>query len=465
MSEPTIFFFCTDPERALGLERLLPNFHIVCIDGGDIVEAMREKNVKIFSLSEELDNPNPIKRNTNVLLQNPKAQEYIKRNTSEQSEPSIMVFKVAPNIERTCEKLGYNLLNTSSKLNRKFELKISQYQSLSLPGIRFPETIISSLQNLNFDIISKEFGLPFVIQFDRGHTGGGTIFIREEAQLRSLAREFPKRIVRTAKMISGTAWTINACVTRFGIAYGGLSKQITGIKGLTKMEGGTVGNDWSASKHLDSSTINQVTEMTRRIGSEMYKANYSGIFGVDFIIDDGGEVFVIEVNARPVASISMHNKIMLQHKLIPFHLLHISEFLFASDAEYLNFINQKTGQNLKPAEMTAFIQDLNIASIKPIEASQIILRNTSNQEEKVKKKIESGVYNQNGWVRSGYSIDHIQEENEFLVLYAEKKRTISPNSEVGRIQAKESIINQDGKIEKKFHKAIKKMQQGITKLS
>ncbi|MCA9375349.1 hypothetical protein KC622_03395, partial [Candidatus Dojkabacteria bacterium] len=134
MSEPTIFFFCTDPERALGLERLLPNFHIVCIDGGDIVEAMREKNVKIFSLSEELDNPNPIKRNTNVLLQNRKAQEYIKRNTSEQSEPSIMVFKVAPNIERTCEKLGYNLLNTSSKLNRKFELKISQYQSLSLPG-------------------------------------------------------------------------------------------------------------------------------------------------------------------------------------------------------------------------------------------------------------------------------------------------------------------------------------------
>lgn len=461
MSDPTVFFFCTDPERALGLETLITNFHIVCVDGGDIIKSISDRGGKIFSLAQELGNPNPIKRNTNHLLQHPKAQEYVKKNLKKGEEPAVMVFKIAPNIERTCQTLGYNLLNTTSRLNRKFECKISQYQNLSIPGINFPETIISTLEKLNYDIMSKEFGIPFVIQFDRGHTGGGTIFIKERSQLDTLTKQFPKRIVRAAKLIEGVAWTINACVTRFGIAYGGLSRQITGVKELTKMEGGTVGNDWGASKDLDQETITQITEMTRSVGSEMYEANFRGIFGVDFIIDNGGKAYIIEVNARPVASVSMHNKMMLQRGLLPFHLLHISEFLFTSDKDYQSFINTKIEQDLKFAEMTAFIQDLNKVAMQPMSASQIILRNTADQDVVVSKNLRNGVYDRNGWVRNGYSIDHIQNQDEFILLYAQKGRTVSPNNEAGRIQATESIISEDGLIGEKFVNAVGVMQKSL----
>lgn len=42
----------------------------------------------------------------------------------------------------------------------------------------------------------------------------------------------------------------------------------------------------------------ELKEITRRVGKEMARTGYRGIFGCDYIIDDAGKAFFVEVNAR-----------------------------------------------------------------------------------------------------------------------------------------------------------------------
>jgi hypothetical protein len=247
---PTIFYICNDFERALGLEKALPNYHIVCIDDNNALQNAKKNGVNIFCLEEELKELNPIYRNSNRLLQVKEVQQYIKNHTPQNEKSHVIFFKIAPNIEQTCKNLNYTILNTSSELNQMFELKLSQYQNLKDSNVNFPKTIIGKLNEVVFNEIVNKLGAPFVIQYDRGHTGSSTVFVEDIDQFNEELMKYPNRFAKFSQKIDGEAWTLNACVTRFGIVYGGLSYQITGIKECTSKAGGTVGNDWSPSRYI-----------------------------------------------------------------------------------------------------------------------------------------------------------------------------------------------------------------------
>ena len=49
---------------------------------------------------------------------------------------------------------------------------------------------------------------------------------------------------------------------------------------------------------LGEEMVSRVKEITRTVGSYMGSKGYKGVFGCDFIVDDHGDVYFIEVNAR-----------------------------------------------------------------------------------------------------------------------------------------------------------------------
>jgi len=396
---PTIFFVCTNPERALGLEKVLPNYHIVCIDNSPILKTLTNN---IFCLSKETTDS--IKRNSNSLLQHPLTQKYIRDNTPNNKIPNIIVFKVAPNIERTIDKLGWKILNTTSKLNHTFEHKISQYQILSKANIKLPKTIITKIGESNYKDLSKQFGHEFVLQFNRGHSGEGTIFINSNRQYIELATKFPKREVRIAEKIKGSSWTLNACITKYGIAMGGLSYQVTGLPLLTQHKGGTVGNDWTSSKNLSSEIIQNIINETKRIGEIMQSHGYKGLFGIDLILTPDNNIMIIEINARQIASIAIHNKLMLKNSQIPLSQLHLAEFLFESKQEYQDFIGTEINSKI--------INQQNIKAMRPIQASQLILRDM----EGTKITAKSGIYQDSTYIKPGYSIEDLNNNKQYLLL-------------------------------------------------
>ncbi len=452
--EKPIFFISNDPERALGLENYLKNYHIVCIDDNDIVEYMKNHKIKIFSLENETNQLNTIYRNSNRLLHHDLTKEYISKNTT--NEAYFMFFKIAPNLERTAGNMNFEILNTSSKLNRKYELKLSQYETLKDIGVNFPRTLIIKLEEADYSELINELGENFIVQFNRGHTGGGTVEIINEQKLENLKRKFPERQVRCAKQIYGPSYTLNACNTRFGTVWGGLSYQITGLEECTSERLATVGNDWKFIENIDKKTLKQIDKMTKLIGEKMYSDGFLGMFGLDIVIDSETNIpYIIEINARQPASIPMFTKIQVLNKQIPLNLLSIAEFL-------------KLDYKIDPSEYTA-------QASQAFKYAQLFIRNKYKRNAQVIGSVKAGAYRLVGdnsaysWSHGDpklkqnviildedsdmplileeetYAIDRIQNAG-MILLCAKEGKIVHNNAEVARIQASQSLISKSGKL-------------------
>jgi glutathione synthase/RimK-type ligase-like ATP-grasp enzyme len=463
-SKKPIFFVCNDPERALGLENVLDNYHIICTDNSTFLETARESGINIFSLSDIEKKANPVFRNSNRLLQNKKVQQYIKENTPKGEKANIIVFKVSLQIEKTCQKLGYNLLNTTSALNKKFELKISQYNNLKSLNTFFPKTIISTLNNTNYSSLKNKLGDKSVIQYNRGHTGNSTVFVNNEKDYNKEKSKYRNRLARIAQYIQGDIYTLNACITRFGIAYGGLSYQITGIEGLTSRQGGTIGNDWSFPKKVTPKSRKQIQDLLSRLEKELVLAGYKGLFGIDIIITPKEKVFLIEINARQPASTPMHTKLMLNEEFIPLQAFHFAEFLFNQDSEYIKFLNKYFNKGLNVSNIKRYIEEQNKLAMIPIQAAQIFFRNIGRKKQEIEKNITQGVYvyNQKKFIRTGqgYSIQDIIP-GEHLILSTNIEQIVSPDHEVARLQTLQEAINTKGEFKKEIQDIVDNINKKI----
>ncbi len=459
-----IFFVCNDPERGLGLESTLENYHIICSDDTPFIESAISKGINIFSLARTEKTVNPIFRNSNRLLKNNKVQEYIKKNTPKGIKPNIVVFKVSLQIEKTCEKLGYQLLNTTSALNKRFELKISQYNNLKSLNSAFPKTIITTLNNTTYSKLKKALGEKMVIQYNRGHTGNSTVFIDNETEFKKQKNKYRNRLARIAEYVEGEIYTLNACITRFGIIYGGISYQITGIEDLTSKQGGTIGNDWDFPKKISEKSHKKIKDILLKLEKELLSAGYKGLFGIDFIITPKQRVYLIEINARQPASTPMHTKLMLNEEFIPLQAFHLAEFLFKENANYIRFLNKYFNKGLADTNIARYIEEQNKLAIIPIEASQIFFRNVKDKRQKILKNIKQGIYiyqdEKLTKTGEGYNIQDIIF-GEYLVLSTQIEQEVSSDHEIARIQTLESIIDTNGNLRSKAKKIVQDLNKKI----
>ena len=65
---------------------------------------------------------------------------------------------------------------------------------------------------------------------------------------------------------------------------------------------------------LGKETVSRLKEITRTVGSHMGSQGYRGVFGCDYIVDDLGQVYFIEVNARKQGT-TMETTLAMIHNL------------------------------------------------------------------------------------------------------------------------------------------------------
>jgi hypothetical protein len=451
-----IFYVTPDVERAIGLENLFPNFHIICLYKNEIIDYMRRSKVKVFCLEERRDKSEKNRyRYSNYILTHPLVQQYIQEQNG-QRNGYLMFFKIAPNIERSAKEMGFSILNTSAKLNAQFELKLSQYFELSKLPIDIPKMIISTFKEAEYTLLQQKLGHQFIVQYDRGHTGGGTRLVSSPEVFSALQRKFPDRKVRFAEIINGDPYTLNACITRHGICWGALSRQLTGISESTAERFATVGNDFYFPKYLSDQARNNINICTTIVGEHMQKAGFKGLFGIDVIIEKKtNKTYVIEINARQPASISFFTKLQLLKNQIPLNLLSLAEFL---DIEY-----------------KIDIPSYNLAIQQPYEAAQLFMRNKYSTHAKVIGSIKPGLYRLQGvnsafiWSkgkpkikRNVISIDEDRDKqliftNEsyafnspsdigIILLSAPEDTIVHSNGETARLQAQDTFLDKTGKL-------------------
>lgn len=443
----SFFYVANDPERALGLEQIIPNYRIACIDNSQLLNHLDNQGIPYLALEQE-QGVNKIHRSSIKLIKSIEFNKFFHNYRKDNN--AFQTFKVSPFFEKRAQEFSAQLLNTSADLNRRFENKLPQLEFFQEIDAKIPLSENTVLSETNYHTLKQKFSEKFVIQFNRGHTGSGTVFISNEDDLAKVTEQFPDRVVRISRFVEGPAYTLNACITKHGVAMGGLSYQITGVPELTGQAGGTVGNDWAYRKHISAKVMEQILTATTKIGKAMSTEGFKGMFGIDLIVQ-GDEIFVIEVNARQPASIPMYTKMQLLDQQLPLSLLHLFEFL---DFDYqLN------------------IEKYNERSMQPHQFSQIFAR--ADAEYTVATQVQTGVYRLQSdntainrlndeilentlfideerdkplvFQRVGYTIDDLAAGG-MLVLAPMKGKQFKSGQEVARIQINQQVMTSEDEL-------------------
>lgn len=417
-----IFFVTNDISRAIGLEGLLPNYHIVCLDDHYLVDYLLEAGVSVFCLERQLGKKNTLLRNSGTILSHPLALSFIKEKSRGQT-PNILFFKPQKKLDLLAREYGFNLVGNSTEINRLFEDKVAFYKLCQQKGIKIPEGEIASLPALDFDRLSRKYGTPLVIQFGRGWAGNSTYFITQAEELRVLRMKFGQVKVRVTRFISGKTILNNAVVYGSNVFFSKPALQIKADACLTSCPGATGGRQWPVA--LDEKQERQVEEITRQVGGLMKEGGYKGFFGLDFLVEDAtGEVYLSENNARLTASTSFYTKLELGEDCFPLLGYHLLSFLPAPPP----------GNYASPA----------------VSGSEIIIRNNLDYPVEVVKSFLAGFYDQKLRFRQkAYSLQNAARADLLIVTVAEG-RVVNPEIELAKINTLESVCDKDGRLNTKY---------------
>jgi 8-oxo-dGTP pyrophosphatase MutT (NUDIX family) len=282
-----IFYVCRDAERAeAGLNLGLNKFFILTNTSSFAVKLRKKfpKQIILIDSAETLD--------TLEVLKRPETRKLIKKDNL------VVVFKPTPQIEAVCHENNWTLINPPSGLANQVEEKISQTAWLGPLAKYLPETETKILKDIKWS------GKKFILQFNRAHTGTGTLLIDSAKKLNDLKKKFPLREARQAEYIRGPIITSNNIVIGRKVLIGNISYQITGLVPFTNNQFATIGNDWALpNKILSAKQKTEYTKMTRAIGERMRGGGWRGLFGIDAAVcDKTGRIYLIEINSRQPAS-------------------------------------------------------------------------------------------------------------------------------------------------------------------
>lgn len=318
-----VIYVVRDLERALGLPLATRNYYIISNSTPFANSFIKnKKNVLLIKNKELLD--------TRDLLQDVEVIKFINKINNAQ----ILVFKNTSQIEKICLEHDWKLLNPPAELSSKIEEKISQVEWLGDLKKYLPPFQIKIAK------LVKWSGEKFILQFNRAHTGNGTILIENENQLKEIQTKFPNREVRISKYIKGPVFTNNNIVWGNKILCGNINYQITGLKPFTNLPFATIGNDWALPhKILTVKQKKEYEKMAQEIGKKMMKSGWKGLFGIDVVCDEkSGKLYLIEINARQPASTSFESQ--LQANVI-LTCLGGEESLTTFQAHLLSVLEQK----------------------------------------------------------------------------------------------------------------------------
>jgi len=353
LTDNPIIYVTRDIERALGIPVNTKGYFIIS-NYSDFAKGYKKyKNILLIKEKEQLD--------TWELLQNKKVKKFIDNIFNIPLNPplirgrgqlsplnkggrgGLLVFKNTIQIEKTCAENDWQLLNPPAKISNAVEEKISQiawlgplkkylpkYQVLKCKEIKlesqrnyFSEVRTKRSEPATRENDSSRFFKPFILQFNRSHTGSGTMLIENEKQLTELQKKFPDREVRLAEYIPGPLFTNNNVVTKNGILLGNINYQITGLKPFTDLPFSTIGNDWALPhKILNQKQIAQYKKIATEVGQRLQKAGWLGLFGIDVVVNEKtGKLYLLEINCRQPASTTFESQLQKKNTTFEAHLM------------------------------------------------------------------------------------------------------------------------------------------------
>lgn len=323
-----IIYFCREAERAIGLENIIEDYRIACVEESSTVNQLRQSGVDIFCLEEHEEVE---QKSTNTLLKSGKLKDWVGNN-----EFYALTFLPSKTVKYKIEQLGGVLLANEYDLYLKYENKIKSAEVLSEKSISIPDFEIDQIEKFNYQDLVKEFEDEFVLQTQRSHTGSGTFIIKNEGEFNNLKENLAGNLVKVSKKIVGDTFTINCVVGANKNYFGPIQYQITNEMDIFKSFGTTLGNDFVRAKKLledKPKVVEKIQVELEKVCNLMKDDGYIGLFGVDFIVNNENEVYIIEINARQTANIPFETQIELMEGKVPLQMVALVEMLSSIEPE------------------------------------------------------------------------------------------------------------------------------------
>ncbi|MEA1926102.1 MAG: ATP-grasp domain-containing protein [Patescibacteria group bacterium] len=421
---------------------LIDDFELICANKtGEFESVARKVKIKYFQFSKTKFVKKPDK-----ILSDKKVIRYIKEG-SKGKKVGIYVLRPTEKIHEICNKNGWTLIANSEKLYNKLEDRLEFFKILKKIGLdkEFCVLKLSKFEK-KIDSLLKKFGNKIVVQFLSGGGGIGTFFITGNEDKRTVIDEIRKRIeiakntdknpkLIVSKFIEGSSVSVSGCVTKDnGILTTHAQYQLIDInesvKGKDDAQGVFCGNDWEYSNRISYSVHNEAEKITKKVGKEIKKRGYLGIFGIDFMLDKERKKLVpIELNPRLLGTLPVIVYVQLDKKEVPIVAFHLLEFL-------------KIPYSIK--NKSVYKKDRKRAG------THLIIFNPLKRKIRFKKDIPGGVYKiSNGsliFVRKGVEMEDLRRDNEFILTdgVPVKGFSYSKNRKILRIITKRSIATNGG---------------------
>lgn len=392
----------------LGCEKIFPNFKILCLLYTGEIESIRKSGIEVFCLEEALGKKPRGKRNPGTLLKNKEAQAFIRRG-SQSLPPVLILYKSSPYIDRLCQQNGWIAAANPATLFKKFNNKIffkRVFEKLGIPTI--PGRVLS-FKKLGASALFNDFPRGFVIQKPVSGGGGGTFFIKSKSDLKrvlAILKKDPEVLPGTrlsvSRFITGYSPSITACVTRHGILALAPQIQLIDIPEVhsqAKGNGVFCGHDWSAAKEIPATCAEKMIGVSKKVGEYLSKKDYRGVFGLDFLIDSNTEeVFPVEINPRLLGVYPTSTMVQQESKEPPLLMFHVLEFT-GTDYKPDTIKTNKLFEGAKNGAHMFLYAPFKPCRLNPLKPGVYKI---------VKKDIS--------FVRPGFSLEHLLDENEFLVV-------------------------------------------------
>lgn len=317
------------PWTRLGPEEWLKDYAIASLYGWDVADA--DGMPPVFALSDTgCPLPQLAKLNTKHLLATTEFQELLNTHL-----PGYDLLTYKP-VEIPAELADRKFLMVNPSFTARFENK-AVFREMFEGKIRFPAYTIVQRADLHKDeaTFAQLMGSRsrIVLQDEQLSGGTGTHIVStfEEYQkavddLNAMSQH--SRVVVSEAISSPKERSIQCCVTRHGVLTGPLQRQIVRDPLLANMavaEGDKFCGAQILAADQKTKAHAEATEIAQKIGMVLQAEGYRGIFGIDFLMDESGELYVLEINPRITGVTPLLTAMYKGEEGIPFYLLHLLE--------------------------------------------------------------------------------------------------------------------------------------------
>lgn len=382
----------------LGLSSFLPNYEVLCLKKSDEDKEIK-KDFSFFQVSYNFEERKHFSTILNI-LDSPEGENFLKKI----KDPVLYLYFANRSVERFLKKKKIKFIGTATSKFFNLRSKVGFYKLLARLGVKILPHLYLKKSELDFKKLHSKLG-GFVLQRETRGGGKGTIFVFSKDDFKKGLYKFQKlseeKILRATKYISGTSPSMIMCITSSGVIYSPLQYQIISPKNYVSPklgQGQFAGHDWSSSE-FSLEVQRQAREVAQKLGNYL-KGKYRGILGIDFVLDEKKEeLYPIECNPRLLGSFPAFP--MIQERQNEPQIL------------YFHFL-----ANLFP-DLKIDVEKINQQISKKKKGAQIILNNRQEAELEVKRSLKTGVYNfkenQLNYLRPGYSIVDLKNEEEFII--------------------------------------------------